>query len=476
MKLTAFFVAVFSFHAVFAQQVSLRDTANQFDYVIITVPAFVEACQKFKDHKEEFDGYRVLVTDTAEIYKEFNSKLTKQENIRDFISYAAAYWSAPLPKYFLLAGDLNKIPNFGYVPVPGYTNTSADTGFTDYFYAVNEYKSDSAFSNYYVGRVAAGVTEELNNYFNKVIAYENDNNLYQWNNNVLLVADDQYAGARYEGDEWKNAALNLGNNLPAYIKPQYYMENDSTGYFGNTDSVINYINNKGASAVVFIGHTNNNTFTHEHLFTINDIDRITNGDKSFVVTFLGSQNYSKDTTGSMTDGMVLCGVGALGGIWGVGLSYSCFGNSFVTNVYKELFTQEHLSLGEAVGEAFKTQRTSNNYLFNIFGDPSLRLKYDLNVAGTGGLNTSPVAYRLYQNYPNPFNPSTEISFSIPERGITKLEIYNSLGQLVSVPFSGYHSAGNYKVKFDGNGLSSGVYIYRLKSGGFTQSKKMILMK
>ncbi len=89
-------------------------------------------------------------------------------------------------------------------------------------------------------------------------------------------------------------------------------------------------------------------------------------------------------------------------------------------------------------------------------------------------------YELAQNYPNPFNPSTTIRFSVPnERGKTanvNLSVYNVLGQRVTELVNKALPSGNYEVKFNASGLSSGVYYYRLRSGNFVETKKMILLK
>ncbi len=89
-------------------------------------------------------------------------------------------------------------------------------------------------------------------------------------------------------------------------------------------------------------------------------------------------------------------------------------------------------------------------------------------------------YELAQNYPNPFNPATTIRFSVPnERGKTanvNLSVYNILGQRVTELVNKALPSGNYEVKFNASGLSSGVYYYRLRSGNFVETKKMILLK
>lgn len=88
----------------------------------------------------------------------------------------------------------------------------------------------------------------------------------------------------------------------------------------------------------------------------------------------------------------------------------------------------------------------------------------------------PSEYQLSQNYPNPFNPVTNIEFSIPTKSYVSLKIYNILGEEVKTLVSGVRNAGKYIMKFDASNLASGIYIYRIKSGTFSNSKKLVLLK
>jgi subtilisin family serine protease len=88
----------------------------------------------------------------------------------------------------------------------------------------------------------------------------------------------------------------------------------------------------------------------------------------------------------------------------------------------------------------------------------------------------PLAYSLKQNYPNPFNPATTIQFSIAEKGHVTLKIYDLLGKEVASLINEEKQAGEYKVNFNASSFASGVYFYELKSGSFSQSKKMLLLK
>ncbi|MBN2570832.1 MAG: T9SS type A sorting domain-containing protein [Ignavibacteriales bacterium] len=85
-------------------------------------------------------------------------------------------------------------------------------------------------------------------------------------------------------------------------------------------------------------------------------------------------------------------------------------------------------------------------------------------------------FQLFQNYPNPFNPTTMIKYSIAIEGLVELKIYNILGEEITTLINENKNAGNYSIEFNGQDLSSGVYFYRIKSGKFTEIKKMILMK
>jgi hypothetical protein len=85
-------------------------------------------------------------------------------------------------------------------------------------------------------------------------------------------------------------------------------------------------------------------------------------------------------------------------------------------------------------------------------------------------------YALEQNYPNPFNPSTTINFSLPVSGNATLTVFNTLGQEVATLVNEYINAGSYSVALDGSNLSSGVYLYKLQSGNFNSTKKMVLTK
>ncbi|GBD88739.1 hypothetical protein BMS3Abin03_02680 [bacterium BMS3Abin03] len=89
---------------------------------------------------------------------------------------------------------------------------------------------------------------------------------------------------------------------------------------------------------------------------------------------------------------------------------------------------------------------------------------------------TPDKFFVYQNYPNPFNPVTTISYSIPQSGLVQLKIFDMLGREVAILLNKVQSAGNHEIKFDASDFTSGVYFYRLQSGSFSETKKLVLLR
>ena len=106
---------------------------------------------------------------------------------------------------------------------------------------------------------------------------------------------------------------------------------------------------------------------------------------------------------------------------------------------------------------------------------------DLSLSGTAtGIADQPaqqpIAFALAQNFPNPFNPGTLIRYQLAGAGPVKLTVYDILGREGATLVDGMQQQGAHEARFDGGGLSSGVYLYRLQTAGFVQQRKMILQK
>jgi 5'-nucleotidase len=134
------------------------------------------------------------------------------------------------------------------------------------------------------------------------------------------------------------------------------------------------------------------------------------------------------------------------------------------------------------------QQTLANYITDTNGLNGTIAAADYPEGGEGRISTVegtsnevvsdglPVSFELKQNYPNPFNPTTRIAFDLPESSEVRLSIFDMLGRQVAVIVNGQLSAGTHFVQFDASSLSSGMYLYRIQAGSFTQTQKMMLIK
>jgi hypothetical protein len=98
------------------------------------------------------------------------------------------------------------------------------------------------------------------------------------------------------------------------------------------------------------------------------------------------------------------------------------------------------------------------------------------LSGVGEEGRLPETYTLAQNYPNPFNPGTKIEYGLPERAHVTLKVYDVLGREVATLVDDEVNAGYHQVTFDGSKLSSGLYFYRLASGHYSATKRLMLLK
>ncbi|MCG6913481.1 T9SS type A sorting domain-containing protein, partial [bacterium BMS3Abin03] len=92
------------------------------------------------------------------------------------------------------------------------------------------------------------------------------------------------------------------------------------------------------------------------------------------------------------------------------------------------------------------------------------------------LSQKPEEYKLSTNYPNPFNPTTAIKYQLAKDSYVTLSIYNMLGEEVAELVNEFEEAGYYSLQFDAKNLPSGMYIYKIQAGEFSDVKKMLLLK
>ncbi|GAB4286832.1 MAG: hypothetical protein Kow0098_02520 [Ignavibacteriaceae bacterium] len=165
-------------------------------------------------------------------------------------------------------------------------------------------------------------------------------------------------------------------------------------------------------------------------------------------------------------------------------------NNYGFDIERKTGTNTDQSLWEQIGfvEGHGNSNSTKSYIFTdnsvSYGSYLYRLK-QIDTDGSFEYSNTvevfagkfPEGFILEQNYPNPFNPVTSIRFGLEETAHASLKVYNSIGKEVATLFDGRADAGKiYDVSFSADGLSSGVYLYKLSSDKFTRVMKMIIMK
>jgi hypothetical protein len=137
-------------------------------------------------------------------------------------------------------------------------------------------------------------------------------------------------------------------------------------------------------------------------------------------------------------------------------------------------SSENSKLETVLGQAFVGMTKSAPTL--IFSGFITGPVLSSNVTGVENEQLVPMQFALQQNYPNPFNPSTIIRYTIPERYHVSLRLFNLLGKEVVSLVDETQAQGEYTVRLTPHSLSSGVYIYRLTAGKFTEQRKLLFLK
>jgi hypothetical protein len=129
---------------------------------------------------------------------------------------------------------------------------------------------------------------------------------------------------------------------------------------------------------------------------------------------------------------------------------------------------------------------SDYYIFKLDGDTLMYSKWNVGSVfypftwtdwtSVEANDQTDQSFHLFQNYPNPFNPTTTIRYEIPERSFVLIKVYDVLGKEISTLVNEEKLNGNYEVEFNGKGLASGIYYYKITAGNYSQTNKMILLR
>jgi hypothetical protein len=242
---------------------------------------------------------------------------------------------------------------------------------------------------------------------------------------------DQFENASYGGIVW----MMYTEGAPGSRDIKYFLSTNSGNNFTGPNTLVN-------SAI------------DEYYF---DIKNFATGNGGVDVVYL------KDSTGATNDKIMYTNAGTL------------IPTTFATplpisentpTASPKMLTPELIEYYNPAGDVAAIWTAANGIYFD-------RL---LAIVGLKNNNEIADEYSLGQNYPNPFNPKTIIKFSIPKNENVTLKLYDMLGREVMILINKEMTAGSYSVEIDATALSSGVYLYKIISGSYTDTKKMILMK
>ena len=238
----------------------------------------------------------------------------------------------------------------------------------------------------------------------------------------------------------------------------------------------NYICVYNNSASIKVSSNNGTNWTNANGISNSVYCMATNGTEIYAGTYGGGvlkstdngYNFTQTTAfnGNMLQCLLANGSNVIAGDNSTGV--------FVSSNKGTTWTQRNQGLtgSNSVGRLYFL----NGYVFAAL--PSVVWRRDLqNLVSVNSISEIlPSSYSLSQNYPNPFNPITNVKFSIVKSGDVKIVVYDVQGREVQTLVNERLSEGSYEVSFDGSMLTSGVYFYKMVSEGFTEIKRMILIK
>ncbi|MGE5431555.1 MAG: T9SS type A sorting domain-containing protein [Syntrophomonadaceae bacterium] len=284
----------------------------------------------------------------------------------------------------------------------------------------------------------------------------------------LTFGKDVYAASQPGGWDMDIQGIDRCNGMPVTVcdvSSSKYRGNiyinwaDQRNGYGNTDVFITRSTDGGASWSKALKVNGTSLLDRDQFFTWAAVDPV-NG-HIWIVYYDRSQ-----TAGAATDVFLSHSTDG-------GESFSSFKiseSSFVPD--STVFFGDYTNVAAFNGKVYPIWMRMDNRQLSI-------LTALIDEGSTGlksGGSLTPGKYYLFQNYPNPFNPSTTIEYSLADAGYARIIVYDTLGKIISVIEEGYQAPGRHSVQFNSKGLSSGMYYYRLITGNFSDSKKMILFK
>ena len=254
----------------------LRDLPGGADLIIVTVPQFREALQPLVEARQN-QGLRVAVVDVAQVYDAFGAGAPGPEAIRAFVQYASSHWTAPAPRYLLLAGDASYDPR-GYLKgaeldlVPTQLVRTSFSGWTasDVWYALPDDKTFVPVLA--VGRLPAQTAEQLATMVAKTLEYEGGDRDAVWRHDALVVADNDEPG-------FAEAAKAFSAGLAGYRARVATIAGDGSA----TRQELSQAFAQGTGLLGYFGHGSVELWAQEKILAVDDVAKLSNRKKLPIV-------------------------------------------------------------------------------------------------------------------------------------------------------------------------------------------------
>lgn len=340
--------------------------------------------------------------------------------------------------------------------------------------------------SYERARVMGGILKSLNNSQRTYLNAMKGNGMLSWPSlaepEVLkgLTRDEKIAVMTYGGDlfSWYVGSL----DADVYFCPERHGTYFGSFYLKDAPAVGNPNYTIGSNLTSDYGNNLLNTLLQNQAQLINNLVAI---QKPFLLEIVNKRNtvselFRQFVTGTTPDSNSVISLMADYGSLDGELNYN-YATNFAA-VYKALDTAQKSKLAQYRYELIGNLAPSGAYLYSTPIDIPAIINTDFlftnTATGIEADNSLPAEYKLLQNYPNPFNPSTVISYQIPAAANVSLKIFDILGKEVVSLINEFQSAGTHQIVFSTNdlSLSSGVYLYVIRTGSFVQAKKMILLR
>ena len=455
----------------------LKDTTNRADYILIAPASSCAAAETLAAFRRAKNGLATMVVELDTIYAQFGGGTTPDTALKSFVQYSLSNWSDPKPQFFVLAGNTDAIPSH---PEPETLINAGATVFDstlmiDQWFIEQMDSTGLPHTRGCIARFPAWDSSALSTMIAKTIEYENDTTT-AWTKRVISLADFDSldGGFVFESDAAQLRSLFCtvwSDTIPVDIRASSPNHIDTMSFLKLWDA--------GAAIISYCGHANQVVLSATDYFTTSDVDSLTNGNRLPVCLF-GGCDLTYDTRPPLsipTHLLQKSNGGAVAVISSEGLNYEWQTYMFYAAMVDSLIAKREQPIGpvfeEAKPDAYWYEMTKR---FTLLGDPALVIKHPSAATAVPVRHAQPSSFVLAQNYPNPFNPSTVISYQLSVNGRVTLMVYDLLGREVAKLVDEEKRPGSYRVVFDGSRLASGVYFYRLTASGFTETKKLMLLK